>query len=454
MASEDSPLQVRDSSNEEEKDITVSDNRELGDHDPANFLHFSIAFAAVSASVLACLALAVVELEGIGAKQSGILYASYTVSALVIGSPPFRNRRDAVVLGQALLTVYVASFGIVGMIDIENDLTVEGICWTAACIGGIGAAMMWTSQGVYFSAACDGSVRSAAVFAAILLIEETILDVLSTVLVQWVDWSFVFVVYLVIAVAATFATWFVKPLPRENLDLSCISLSQLRGTMSLWATDSKLKYFIGFNISFGLAGALLNSIISAEVVPAVMGKTSMVGMLVAWHGLVASVASMVRAPMWVGALAFGALSIPFLVQPDWTNWNWVFLVVLYSLQGVGRAAFEGAQKAVFAVYFDDKEAAFANITLQNGIASVVGYVLTTQLDCSSSSASCLEFRDGTSHRVDVFAGILFISSVSAIVGLKRADYLHRTKQLKRRQPEMSSEMTSLPRHDVLNGELT
>jgi hypothetical protein len=45
------------------------------------------------------------------------------------------------------------------------------------------------------------------------------------------------------------------------------------------------------------------------------------------------------------------------------------------MQGIGRATFEGTLKATFADFFSyEKEGAFANIILQNGLAGAVGYI--------------------------------------------------------------------------------
>ena len=50
-------------------------------------------------------------------------------------------------------------------------------------------------------------------------------------------------------------------------------------------------------------------------------------------------------------------------------------LIVYSLHGVGRATFEGTLKATFADYFPyEKEGAFANIILQNGLSGAIGYM--------------------------------------------------------------------------------
>jgi hypothetical protein len=49
----------------------------------------------------------------------------------------------------------------------------------------------------------------------------------------------------------------------------------------------------------------------------------------------------------------------------------------FSLFSMGRSTFEGTLKATFADYFSyEKEGAFANIILQNGLSGAIGYVCT------------------------------------------------------------------------------
>merc|ERR1711939_726316 len=60
--------------------------------------------------------------------------------------------------------------------------------------------------------------------------------------------------------------------------------------------------------------------------------------------------------------------------------SWAALIPLYMLYGVGRSAGEGPFKGTFADYFpDDKEAAFANVQLQSGLASTIGFFCTPKL---------------------------------------------------------------------------
>ena len=69
--------------------------------------------------------------------------------------------------------------------------------------------------------------------------------------------------------------------------------------------------------------------------------------------------------------------LPFLIWPNAKDWGWSSLAMIYTLHGTGRATFEGTLKATFADYFAyEKEGAFANIILQNGLSGAIGYVCT------------------------------------------------------------------------------
>ena len=148
-----------------------------------------------------------------------------------------------------------------------------------------------------------------------------------------------------------------------------------------------MKYMIGLNAVFGLTSAFLNSYVNGEVVRKVThdDKSSSVGIFNAWVSCVAAAMSLVfgrvsntlsnSGPVLIlGALCFLGVVVPFLVFPATTNWNFAMLVIVYTLHGTGRATFEGTLKATFADYFAyEPQGAYANIILQNGLATAAGY---------------------------------------------------------------------------------
>jgi MFS family permease len=144
---------------------------------------------------------------------------------------------------------------------------------------------------------------------------------------------------------------------------------------------------IGLNAVFGFTAAFLNSYINGQVVPVALNDpdSKYIGLLSSVVPMVAAAMSLLfgrispiigKGPILIfGALCFGGVILPFIVQPDAGEYGWAALIVVYSFHGTGRATFEGTLRATFADYFAyENEGAFANIILQNGIASGVGYI--------------------------------------------------------------------------------
>jgi hypothetical protein len=110
--------------------------------------------------------------------------------------------------------------------------------------------------------------------------------------------------------------------------------------------------------------------------------------------------------------------------------------MVYTLQGMGRATFESTLKATFADYFSyEKEGAFANIILQNGLSSAIGYILSFRLLCEKRSKYCVEFSDGSLHNVLSFELLVIMSVIFAIGGLWRASILYKREQVMQSESE-------------------
>jgi len=304
-----------------------------------------------------------------------------------------------------------------------------------AAIGGLGAGFLWTAQGAYFARAAEEHARKlqaqssssssklAGIFSFVYLALEVALRLLSTLLlsVGW-HWSTVFATYALVATASTIGMFFVRsfddddiepqqPNPgagSEETDPTTVPATpevwhhKATAAVRLLMEDPKMKYMVGFNAIFGLASSFLNSYVNAEVVPVVFsghnhdnddaGGSRHIGVLTAWVSVVAAAMSLVFSNgrlsdkvgkgliLVVGTLCFLFVAVPFLFVPDVRGWNRTLLVAVYTSHGVGRATFEGTLKATFADYFpQEKEGAFANIILQNGLSSAIGYVLTFRL---------------------------------------------------------------------------
>jgi hypothetical protein len=332
---------------------------------------------------------------------------TYTASALM-GATYIVKRagaRNAIWLGMALYCAYVGCFWIATR---QDDLETQRlVAYTGAAIGGVGAGFLWTAQGAYFGKAAEehahhlqqsvstSTASLAGTFAFLYLAEEVLLRVLSTVLVGIVSWESIFGLYTAITVVSTLCMPFVYNYPSssssggggggENVrETSTIFYKVTAASQLLWK-DPKMKYMIGLNAVFGFAAAFLNSYVNGQVVPvALTDGDKYIGVLSSWVSAVAAGMSLVfgrlgptvgKGPILiVGAVCFLGVVFPFVVQPDASQYGWGLLIMVYSLHGVGRATFEGTLKATFADYFAyEKEGAFANIILQNGLSGAIGY---------------------------------------------------------------------------------
>ena len=207
-------------------------------------------------------------------------------------------------------------------------------------------------------------------------------------------------------------------------------------------------YQIGLNAVFGFTSAFLNSYVNGQVVPVALNDpdSKYIGILSSLVSAVAAGTSLIfgrvspitgKGPILIlGAGCFFGVVFPFLVQPKATSYGWALLIVVYTLHGVGRATFEGTLKATFADYFPyEREGAFANIILQNGLSGAIGYILTFNLLCDKPSRYCIEYKNGTLHDVLTFELIVVMCAVLAVLGYLRASLIHQSE----RHGEHSSE---------------
>jgi MFS family permease len=335
---------------------------------------------------------------------------TYTASAL-LGATYIVKRagaRNALWLGMAMYCVYVGCFYLATRFD---DIDSQRFyAYTGAAIGGVGAGFLWTAQGAYFAQAAEehalllgapvstSTASFAGIFAFLYLAEEVLLRLLSTVLVGFASWEVIFAVYTAVTLISTSA----MPLVRnyhptnssnneDNHQQSGIPTTsvfyKVTAAAQLLYKDPKMKYMIGLNAVFGFAAAFLNSYVNGQVVPVALNDpdSKYIGILSSWVSAVAAGMSLIfgrlaptigRGPiLMLGAACFLGVVLPFVVQPNAEQYGWGLLVLVYTLHGTGRATFEGTLKATFADYFAyEKEGAFANIILQNGLSGAIGYI--------------------------------------------------------------------------------
>jgi MFS family permease len=341
---------------------------------------------------------------------------TYTLSAL-LGATYVVKRigsRNALMGGMTLYVAYVGCF--VVALHVEQA---KLAAYTGAAIGGTGAGVLWTAQGAYFGQAAEAHARASAkhpvviatstsllagIFAFWYLSAEVCLRLLSTVLLELkiASWEGIFGMYTLITILSAVAMLGVHEYPitttpteatsyvdhknrTHNKRISSSSTwYKVTAAAQLMIRDPKMKYMIGLNAVFGFSSAFLNTYVNGEVVPIALNDpdSKYIGVLSSWGSAVAAGMSLWFGKcqakgliLMVGAACFMGVALFFVILPDPHSYSWTLLLGVYSLQGIGRATFEGTLKAVFADYFcHEKEGAFANIVVQNGFASAIGYI--------------------------------------------------------------------------------
>lgn len=272
-----------------------------------------------------------------------------------------------------------------------------------------------------------------------------------------------------------------------------LSYGTISSTIRLLLTDSKIKYLFGYTAAFALSSVYLNIFITGEVVvQSLTGSDAHntaldVSFLITCHGFVAAICALgfgylsrlshqCSSSTWwccyfggtdvivtiIGTVAFACIAIPFLFHPSIKDWSFACLAVLYSLQGIGRATFEGAFKAMIADYFPkdyQKDAAFANVIFQHGLTSALAYGMVDHFMCSNATVNvntsitshkhflyCVQYLDGTYQNVWTLSWILIGSCLLASAGILRAAYLNETTNFRRGQKSIAYNTIVVKQH--------
>jgi len=369
----------------------------------------------------------------IGAIQSGILFLSYTSSSL-LGATYMSKKlgaRNALICGTCLYCAYVGCFLFA---TLNNERTQAVAAVIGALVGGIGGGFIWTAQGSYFAISSEVYAEKAqmsetsatsllgGIFAFIYLSTEVSLKVLSTIMLEiGYTWHIIFLIYFIVAVMSSFLMYFIYDYRgRVNMspqEMQASFFSKVTAAGKLLIQDPKMKYMFGLNAAFGFSATFVGSYVSGEFEALAISDndSKYIGVLSATTSCVAAVCSllfgaMARKPyigkgpiLILGAMFFFAVGFVFFVVPDPHDWDFRTLLMIYSFQGIGRATFEGTLRATFADMFPtEKEGAFANIILQNGISSTLGYFFFPIVS------------------PQIFEMVVMITSIFAIVGYLKA----------------------------------
>uniref|UniRef100_A0A7S4BFM2 Uncharacterized protein n=1 Tax=Chrysotila carterae TaxID=13221 RepID=A0A7S4BFM2_CHRCT len=118
-----------------------------------NFLRMTVAFSVNHGAVAAMLNLSVVLLGDAGSYQSGALYLSYALTALLF-SPALLSvlgARSSLLLGASLYCVYVLSFSAALITPVDMAAVRFAVALVGGVVGGFAAGFLWAAQGTYFA---------------------------------------------------------------------------------------------------------------------------------------------------------------------------------------------------------------------------------------------------------------------------------------------------------------
>jgi len=193
----------------------------------------------------------------------------------------------------------------------------------------------------------------------------------------------------------------------------------------LWWQQPKILLLAPVQITFGLSAAVLIYELSGKLVPKAFpnDKVAAAGLLSAMISLIAGLlqvpfkvisAKFGKVPvMLIGLAAFAGLAVISLALPGDQLAHPAPLIACYVLQAIGRACYEGVNKALYADFFPkDADAAFANIVLAVGVASAIGFFFFPHMTRPQAATSAL------------------VSSAVAVVAYLLAELVHR-RQLRR-----------------------
>ena len=236
-----------------------------------NFILMALLFSANHGAVTSIIALSSSFDAELGSYSVGILYGFYVLTAMLAGAyiVSLTSSKRALIGSLALYAVYVASYLVAA---IQPDWAWPAIIFGAS-VGGVGAGLLWTAQGTYFKinaskyAAAAGKTEEEATglfsstFAALYLGLEVALKITGSLTATYGSASskyFIYALYSIIALAATFAMTLVKEMvPDEAIALGELQqpgCKKVTAALTLLITNPKCALMVPTNVAFGLAG--------------------------------------------------------------------------------------------------------------------------------------------------------------------------------------------------------
>mmetsp|Transcript_13915 Transcript_13915/g.33174 ORF Transcript_13915/g.33174 Transcript_13915/m.33174 type:complete len:423 (-) Transcript_13915:90-1358(-) len=331
---------------------------------------------------------------------NGILYSMTIFASLFVAAPMINalGAKASLLCSMFLYCIYAFDFMLA---VIFKD--VAAVSWAAFAVGsvcgGLAAGAMWTAQGSYFSstatllAAAEDQPRTAATaslagnFAFMYLLCEVGSKLGYSALQQFgvEPWA-IGLVYVGLGGLAWVATFWVTSLEVDGQTVN--PLSKVWAVTSLWS-DANIWLLSPTNLSFGFAAAFMNGYVNSNIARRELGP-AWVGALAA---ITAATAALLSGPLGLlskrvgkgplialGASCFLCVPLCLFTLGCCEGWGW-WLIILYLLQGTGRAVYESTNRAIFSDFFagEEAEGAFANCMLQTSLSFAICFFLQTSL---------------------------------------------------------------------------
>jgi len=267
--------------------------------------------------------------------------------------------------------------------------------------GGLAAGVLWTAQGGYFARSAallaeateqtreEVTGNLAGQFAAIYLVGEVGSKLGFTALqkIGVLPWQ-IGMAYTALGAAGMLGMLTALDLPSSSNVVVARPLDKVKAVVSLWC-DPLIWLLSPTNLTFGFSAAFMNSYVNANFASTELGEDVVTflasitafsaAMLAPIYGRVSGKAG--KGPtITAGAICFSLIPCCILVFGCCQDWGW-FLIVLYLLQGSGRAVYESTNRAMFSDFFTGPatEGAFANCMLQSSLSFALCFFLQTAL---------------------------------------------------------------------------
>jgi len=369
----------------------------------ANFLRMAVCFSVNQGAVTAPLVLTSTLLgKDIGNIGNGVLYVFTLLSALLMAAPMTTTvgPKKSLIGAMLLYCVYAICFAASLLVKAQTTLVWIIFMFGSTC-GGLAAGVLWTAQGGYFArsatllAEATDEARETITgrlsgrFAAIYLIGEAGAKLGFTALqkANVLPWQ-IAVVYAALATAAVFGMLHARDLHSSNLVAVARPLDRVGAVVALWR-DPLIWLLSLTNLTFGFSAAFMNSYVNANFASKELGED-----VITFLAAITAFSAVLLAPVYgcmsrvagkgptitAGAICFLLIPCCILVLGCCSGWGW-FLIVLYLLQGSGRAVYESTNRAIFSDFFTGPatEGAFANCMLQSSLSFALCFFLQTAI---------------------------------------------------------------------------